>query len=95
MFVERAFGKRRMFADSPTGRMLGLALRVGDSALPLLRPDARLDRNAARLLRADKIRDLPDAITEWDAPNARRLLFFLLVFAVVAGFSFYGSKRAR
>jgi len=96
MFVERAFGKRRMFADSPTGRLLGLGLRVGDPALPLLRPDARLYRKAERLLRADMIRGLPDAVTEWDAPNARliarRLLFFLLSFAAVGGFSFYRSK---
>jgi hypothetical protein len=32
MFVERAVGKRRMFADSPTGRLLGVDLRVGDPA---------------------------------------------------------------
>jgi hypothetical protein len=99
MFVERAFGKRRMFADSPTDRSLGLPLRVGDPALPLLRPDAALDGKAECLLRADKIRGLPDALTEWDAPSARliarRLLFFLPVFAIVAGFSLYRSKRAR
>jgi len=88
-----------MFADSPTGRLLGFDLRVGDPALPLLRPDACLDRKAECLLRANMIRGLPDAATEWDAPNARliarRLLFFLLVFAAVGGFSFYRSKRAR
>ena len=98
MFVERAFGKRRMFADSPTGRLLGVDLRVGDPALPLLRPDARLDRKAEGLLRADMIRRLPDALTKWDAPNARligrRLLFLLLVFGAVGGLGFFRSKRA-
>jgi hypothetical protein len=28
--MERAFGDRRMFADSPTPRTIGLGLRVGD-----------------------------------------------------------------
>jgi hypothetical protein len=99
MFVERAFGKRRMVADSPTGRSLGLDLRVRDPALPLLRPDARLDKKAERLLRADMIRGLPDAATEWDVPNARlvirRLLFFVLISAAVGGFSFYRWRRER
>jgi hypothetical protein len=41
--VERAFGKRRMFADSPAARTVGFGLRVGDPTLALLRPDFRLD----------------------------------------------------
>jgi hypothetical protein len=39
MLVERAFGKRRKFADSPTARWLGFGLRVGGPALPLLRSE--------------------------------------------------------
>ena len=39
MFIERAFGKRRMFGDSPTARALGFGMRVGDPALALLKPN--------------------------------------------------------
>ncbi|MBV9492033.1 MAG: hypothetical protein JO069_20250 [Verrucomicrobia bacterium] len=70
-FVERAFNKRRLFADSPSARFLGIGMRVGDPALPLLRPDAVLDPRPERLLRADTLRKLPDPTTEWDAPNWR------------------------
>jgi hypothetical protein len=73
-FVERAFGRRRLFADSPTARWLGFGVRIGDPALPLLRPEVRLDRRAERLLRAWSLRTLPDPITSWNAPNARFLL---------------------
>ena len=38
MLIERAFGKRRLFADSPTARALGFGIRVGDPALTLLKP---------------------------------------------------------
>jgi hypothetical protein len=97
MLVERAFGKRRMFADSPLARSLGFGLRVGEPALALLRPEASLDSKAERLLRADILRALPEAVTEWDAPNAlfiaRKLLGFLLVFAALAGLIFYRSRR--
>ena len=37
MLIERAFGKRRLFADSPTARALGFGMRVGDPALALLK----------------------------------------------------------
>ncbi len=77
-FVERAFGRRRMFADSPTARWLGLGVRMGDPALPLLRPECRLDRRTERLLRASLLRTLPDPITSWNSPNARFLLHRML-----------------
>src|ERR1700726_4507074 len=54
--IERAFGKRRLFADSPTARTLGFGMRVGDPALVLLKPEVRLDQEAERLLRADVLR---------------------------------------
>ncbi|HLH21235.1 MAG TPA: hypothetical protein VK066_01835 [Chloroflexota bacterium] len=59
-FVERAFGGRRLFADSPTLRALGLHVRVADPALPMLRRDAPLDPRAARLLRVETLQHLPD-----------------------------------
>jgi hypothetical protein len=67
--VERAFGKRRLFADSPTARAIGIGMRIGDPALILLKPDAHLDRETERLVRADILRALPDPATGWDAPN--------------------------
>jgi hypothetical protein len=70
-FVERAFGGRRLFADSPLLRMFGIGVRVGDPALPLLRPDARLDERAERLLHADALRMQQDALAGADALNGR------------------------
>ena len=99
MLIERAFGKRRLFADSPTARALGFGMRVGDPALPLLKPEVPLDQDAERLLRADLLRALPDPTTQWDAPNGhlwiRRVLGLMLVFAAMAGLSFYTKKRPR
>jgi len=69
-FIERACGGRRLFADSPFLRRVGIAARVGDPALPLLRPDADLDQHARLLLQFDDIRDLPDADADPDSPNA-------------------------
>jgi hypothetical protein len=95
-FVERAFGRRRMFADSPTTRWLGLGVRIGDPALPLLRPEVRLDRRAERFLRAPLLRTLPDPITSWNSPNARFVLhrMFLFVGFLLCGLLF-GFLRLR
>jgi hypothetical protein len=57
--IERAFGTRQLFADSPTLRALGIRGRLGDPAMPLLRPAAALDYRARRLLRADLLSRLP------------------------------------
>jgi hypothetical protein len=97
-FVERAFGRRRMFADSPTARWLGFGVRIGDPALPLLRPEVRLDRRTERLLRAPLLRTLPNPITSWNSPNARFLLhrmFFLGGFLLCGLlFGFLGRRNA-
>jgi hypothetical protein len=99
VLIERAFGKRRLFADSPTARALGFGMRVGDPALTLLKPQARLDPNAERLLRADTLRNLPDPTTAWNAPNGhlwiRRVLGWLMVFAAVAGLIYYARPRSK
>ena len=84
-FVERAFGGRRMFADSPLLQTLGFGARIGDPALPLLRPDARLDPRAERLLRGASLRRLPDALSSSEAPNARFQARRLAVAALVGG----------
>ena len=87
MLIERAFGKRRLFADSPTARALGFGMRVGDPALPLLKREVRLDQNSERLLRAGLLRALPDPTAQWDAPNGhlwiRRVLGLMLLFAAL------------
>jgi hypothetical protein len=71
-FVERAFGDRRLFADSPLFKLLGLDVRVADPALPLLRPDVRLESCAAMLLRTAALRTLPDAQGRADRVSAAR-----------------------
>lgn len=82
-FIERVFGGRRLFGDSPTGLALGLGLRVGDPALPLLRSNAPLDGEAARLLRVSAVQAQPDAVAASDAPNAHRQLGRTLVWGGV------------
>lgn len=83
-FVERAFGGQRLFGDSPTGMALGIGLRIGDPALPLLRRDATLDARAARLMRAETVREQPDPLAAHDAPNAHLWLGRIVVWSVVA-----------
>src|SRR5207302_2070654 len=70
-FVERAFGGRRLFADSPLLRRLGIGVRIGDPALPLLRPGAELDPFAYERLQFDKIKHLPEAAADVESPNVR------------------------
>ena len=83
-FIERAFGGRRLFGDSPTGLALGVGLRVGDPALPLLRPDAKLDARASGLLRVSQVRAQPDPLAEADAPNVHIWVGKMVVWAVIA-----------
>jgi hypothetical protein len=73
-FIERAFGGRRMFADSPLLRVLGVGARVGDPALPLLKPDVELDPRTRHLLNVDAICRLPDALANPMALNIRNIL---------------------
>jgi hypothetical protein len=88
-FVERAFGGRRMFADSPLLRSIGVAARIGDPALPLLRPDAQLEPQVARKLQFDTIKHLPHAEADPESPNmqlwAHRLVPIALLAALAAG----------
>jgi len=83
-FVERAFGGRRLFADSPLLRWFGVGVRIGDPALPLLRPDAELDQHARERLQFDKINNLPDAAADVESPNVRLWAHRLLPLAIVA-----------
>ncbi|HLZ32256.1 MAG TPA: hypothetical protein VKV73_33450 [Chloroflexota bacterium] len=100
-FIERAFGKRRLFADSPLLRYLGVGVRIGDPALPLLCPDAQLDPGASGKLQFDVIKNLPDALADADSPNARNWLLqrwlpaLLLGGAVGLGVAHYSSASRR
>jgi hypothetical protein len=82
-FVEKAFGGRRLFGDSPTARNLGIGLRVGDPALPLLRRDCQLDARAETLLRVSTVRGQDDPLAGHDAPNARVWTGRIIVWLVV------------
>jgi hypothetical protein len=61
-FLEHMFS-HQMFAHLPILGLLGIEVRIGDPALPLLRPDAELTPEQARLLRFEEIRHLAD--TPW------------------------------
>ena len=84
-FIERAFGGRRLFADSPLLRWFGVGMRIGDPALPLLRHDAELDEDTRRLLQFDTIRGLPDALADVEAPNVRLWVHRILPLVMLAG----------
>jgi hypothetical protein len=84
-FVERVF-ERRLFADSPLLQRIGLGVRLGDPALPLLRHDVPLDKHAADLVRADVASRLPDPRSGLDSPTMRlvgRALWLALVSTLV------------
>ena len=85
-FIERAFGGRRLFADSPVLRWFGVGMRIGDPALPLLKPDATLEPRAESLLQADVVRRLPDPLAGAHAPNGHMLarLFAAPTLAAIA-----------
>lgn len=97
-FVERAFGGRRLFADSPLLRLTGIGARVGDPGLPLLRPSAQLDPRARRYLQFDKIKNLPDALADAEAPNVwlwgRRLIPAAVAGAVLGWFYSSASRKS-
>jgi hypothetical protein len=96
-FVERAFGNRRMFADSPLLRALAMSVRVGDPALPLLRPEAPLEQRARQLIQFDKIKHLPDADADAESPNVRLWAHRVLPLALLApiGVKLYSSASRR
>jgi hypothetical protein len=98
-FIERAFGQRRLFADSPILRKLEIGMRIGDPALPLLRADAPLDPRARSLLQFETIKTLPDALAGVGSPNVRlwthRLLPLATIAAPAAAAVVYSSASRR
>jgi hypothetical protein len=93
-FVERAFGNRRLFADSPIVRSLGIGVRIGDPAMPLLDPLARLDETARSRLQFDRIKHLPDALAEAESLNVRLWLNRLLPIGLTAVFGWWAYSSA-
>lgn len=97
-FIERGFGGRRMFADSPLLRALGIGARIGDPALPLLDPEATLDPEAKRKLQFDNIRYLPDALADAESPNVRVWLVRMapiVLLGVLWGRRYYSSSSRK
>ena len=83
-FIEHMFS-HQLFAHVPMLGLLGINVPIGDPAMPLLRPDARLDPEAARLLRLNELRQLKD--TPWGfqpSPISRAAPRYLAA-AIVAG----------
>jgi hypothetical protein len=95
-FIERVV-ERRLFADSPLLRRFGIGVRVGDPALPLLRPDVSLDHRTAELVRADVASQLPDPLSDVDDPTVhswRRRLAVFCASGIVAVFLVRRFKHA-
>jgi hypothetical protein len=82
-FIERAFGRCRMFADSPLLRSMGVGVRIGDPALPLFKPEANLGERARRLPQFDKIKTLPEPLADPESPNVQLWLHRLVPVVVV------------
>jgi hypothetical protein len=97
-FIERSFRGQRLFADSPLLRLLGFAARVGDPAMPLLKPASNLDTASKTKLQFEKIKRLPDAVADVDSPNVQLWAHRLVpaaAFGAVLGRIAYSSASRR
>lgn len=73
-FIARVFGpNHRLFADSPIMKAIGVYMRSGEPALPLVKRDAQLAPRSASLLKVDALRKLPDPIAANDSISLRQL----------------------
>jgi hypothetical protein len=73
-FIARVFGpNRRLFADSPIMRAIGVYMRSGEPALPLVKRNAQLPPRSAELLKLEALRQLPDPIAANDSMTLRQL----------------------
>jgi hypothetical protein len=89
-FIGRVFGsQRRIFADSPILRSLGVEMRSGEPALPLLRRDGSLTPEAESRLHGAILRALPDPKASSASISLRQLHHRVLIGgAVVAAITF-------
>lgn len=71
--IARIFGGRRVFADSPVLRTLGIPVRSGGPALPLIRQDQPLPEPAEKMLRGRALRTLPDPLAKSEDVSVRQL----------------------
>ena len=75
-FIARVFGPdHRLFADSPIMSAIGVYMRSGEPALPLLKRDAQPPARSMDLLKVDALRRLPDPISANDSMSLRQLHF--------------------
>jgi hypothetical protein len=81
-FMEHMFS-HQMFAHLPILGLFGIELLIGDPALPLLKPDAQLDPEAARLLRNDELRQLKDTPWGFQPSPVTRMLPRVLAAGVI------------
>jgi hypothetical protein len=93
-FVEHMFS-HQMFAHLPILGLVGLEARIGDPALPLLRPDAQLTTDQARLIRFEEIRHLADTPWGFEPPLTIRRSLGVLAASAVGMFAAYRLMRAR
>jgi hypothetical protein len=75
----------QLFAHVPVLGLLSINVPIGDPAMPLLRPDARLDPEAARLLRLHELRQLKDTPWGFQPSAISRAAPRYLAAATVAG----------
>jgi hypothetical protein len=92
-FVEHMFS-HQLFAHLPVLGLVGLEARIGDPALPLLRPDAQLTPEQARLIRFEEIRHLADTPWGFEPPLIMRRGLGVLAAGAVGMFAAYRVARA-
>jgi hypothetical protein len=74
----------RVFADSPIMSAIGVYMRSGEPALPLLKRNAQLPARSVALLKVDALRKLPDPISANDSINLRQLHFRCILVALAS-----------
>jgi hypothetical protein len=83
-FIARVFGPHyRLFADSPIMSAIGVYMRSGEPALPLLKRNAQLPARSDALLEVDALRRLPDPIAANDSISLRQLHLRCVLLAAV------------
>jgi hypothetical protein len=93
-FVEHMFS-HQMFAHLPVLGLVGLEARIGDPALPLLRPDAPLTPEQSRLIRFSEIRHLADTPWGFEPPLTLGRSLGVLAASAAAMLAAYLLVRAR
>lgn len=93
-FVEHMFS-HQLFAHLPLFGIVGLEARIGDPALPLLRLDAQLTAEQARLIRFDEICHLADTPWGFEPPLTVGRSLGILAAGAAGMVAAYYLMRAR